>query len=169
MAKRIFQAPNFTPSATNDTTALTNATYMALQGGSATQLLTVLEVMVTGLAGASAPTVLQLARASNVGTTPTALAAPNSDGPAHPSTAVLAAPPISFAAAAAGPQRSAATTDARLDMAINAFGGVKRWAAAPGAEWFILGNAASAGCTVLSSFNAGTPGAVSAHIEYEPY
>jgi hypothetical protein len=169
MAKRTFQASNFTPAATNDTTALTNATYMALQGGSATQLLTVLEIMVTGNAGASAPTVLQWARASNVGTTPTALAAPNSDGPMHPSTAALAAPPIPFVAAAAGPQRSAATSDARLDLGINAFGGVKRWVAAPGAEWFILGNAASAGCSVLSSYNAGTPGAINSHIEYEPY
>lgn len=167
MAKRIFQASNFTPTATNDTTALANATYMALQGGSATQLLTILELMVTGFAGASAPTILQWARCSNVGTTPTALAAPVSDGPAHPSTAALAAPPVSFIAAAAGPQRSAATTDARLDLGLNAFGGIKRWVAAPGAEWVTLGNAASAGCSVLSAIG-GTVGAISAHIEYEP-
>lgn len=168
MAKRIFQASNFTPTATADTTALGNATYMALQGGSGTQLLTVLEIMVSGFAGASAPTILQFARCSNVGTTPTALAAPNSDGPAHPSTAALAAPPVSFVAAAAGPQRSSATTDARLDMGLNAFGGIKRWVAAPGAEWYILGNTASLGCSVLSAFTGGTVGAISSHIEYEP-
>lgn len=168
MAKRIFQAPNFTPTATADTTALANSTYMALQGGSATQLMSVLEIMVSGFAGASAPTILQMARCSNVGTTPTALAAPNSDGPAHPSTAALAAVPVSFVAAAAGPQRSSATTDARLDMGLNAFGGIKRWVAAPGAEWWILGNTASAGCSVLSAFTGGTVGAISAHLEYEP-
>lgn len=169
MAKRTFQASNWTPTATGDTAALANASYMALQGGSSTQLLTLLEVMVTGLAGASAPTILQLARCSNVGTTPTALAAPNSDGVMHPSSAALAAPPVSFVAAAAGPQRSSATTDARLDMGLNAFGGIKRWVSAPNAEWSILGNAASAGCTVLSAFTGGTAGAISAHIEYEPY
>lgn len=169
MAKRTFQASNWTPTATGDTTALGNATHMTLQGGSATQLLMLLEIMVTGFAGASAPTVLQWARCSNVGTTPTALAAPNSDGPMHPSTAPLAAPPVPFTAASAGPQRSSATTDARLDMGLNAFGGIKRWVAAPGAEWFLLGNAASAGCSTLSAFTGGTPGALSAHIEYEPY
>lgn len=168
MAKRSFQAVNWTPTATGDTSALANATYQALQGGSATQLLTVLEIMLSGFAGASSPTIQQLARCSNVGTTPTALAAPNSDGPLHPSTAPLAAPPISFVAAAAGPQRSSAATDARLDMGLNAFGGIKRWVAAPGAEWVILGNAASGGCSVLSAFTGGTVGALSSHILYEP-
>lgn len=168
MAKRTFQESNWTPAATADTTAIASAAYMALQGGSATQLLRVSEIMVTGMAGASAPTILQMARCSNVGTTPTALAAPVSDGPKHPSTAVLSAPPVSFVAAAAGPQRSSAVTDARLDMSLNAFGGIKRWQAAPDDEWFILGNTANAGCSVLSAFSGGTPGAVNSHITYEP-
>jgi hypothetical protein len=169
MAKRIFSLPNFTPAGVADATAFTSGNYMALQGGTATQLLMVLEIMATGMAGASAPTPLQWARNSNIGATPTALAAPASDGPAHPSTAALAAPPVPFTAAGTGPQRSAAVTDARLDMSINAFGGVKRWVAAPGAEWFVLGNAASAGMSSLSSYTSGTPGAINAHIEYEPY
>lgn len=168
MAKRIFQAANWTPTATADATALASGSYMGLKGGSGTQLMSVLEIMVSGFAGASSPTILQLARSSTIETTPTALAAPSSDGPAHPSTAALAAPPVSFTAAAAGPQRSAATTDARLDMGLNAFGGIKRWVAAPGAEWWILGNTASAGESVLSAFTGGTVGAISAHIEYEP-
>lgn len=168
MAKRSFSAVNWTPAATADTTALASAAYQALQGGSATQRLCILEIMVTGMAGAAAPTMLQMARCSNVGTTPTALAAPVSDGPMDPSVAALAAPPVSFTAAAAGPQRSSATTDARLDLSINAFGGIKRWVSAPGAEWWTLGNAASAGCCVLSAYNAGTSGAINSHIEYEP-
>jgi len=147
---------------------LTNGTYAALHGGSSTQKLTVLEVMASGFGGASNPTILQLARASNVGATPTALAAPNSDGALDPSTAALAAPPVSFVAAATGPQRSAATSDARLDMGLNAFGGIKRWIAAPGAEWIILGNTASAGLSLLSAFSGGTVGAISSHIIYEP-
>lgn len=169
MAKRIFSVVNWTPTATADASALANATYATLKGGSTTQLITVLEIMVSGFAGASSPTILQMARAGTIETTPTALAAPNSDGVAHPSSAALAAPPVSFVAAAAGPQRSSATTDARLDMGLNAFGGIKRWVAAPGAEWFILGNTASAGESILSAFSGGTVGAISSHIEYEPF
>jgi hypothetical protein len=170
MAKRIFHVPNWTPTATADSpTTLVSGSYMGLQGGSTTQLIDVLEMMVTGFAGASSPTILQMARVSAVEATPTALANPASDGPAHPSTAALAAPPVSFTAAATGPARSSATTDARLDMGVNAFGGIKRWVAAPGAQWTILGNAASVGCSVLSAYTGGTVGAISAHIEYEPY
>jgi hypothetical protein len=169
VAKRIFQASNWTPTATADTSALANATYMALKGGSSTQLIDLLEVMVDGLAGSSAPTILQIARTSTIETTPTALAAPNSDGPAHPSTAALAAPPVSFVAAAAGPQRSALTTDARLNLNLNAFGGIIRWVAAPTQQWSLLGNVAGFGESVLSAFTGGTPGALSAHIMYEPY
>lgn len=169
MAKRIFQASNFTPTATADTTAHANATYLALRGGSTTQLIDLLEVMVSGLANASSPTILQVARTSTIATTPTALAAPNSDGPAHPSTAALAAPPVSFVASAAGPQRSALTTDARLNVNINAFGGVARWLAQQGAQWSLLGNVAGFGESILSAFTGGTVGAVSAHMMYEPY
>lgn len=168
MAKRIFSAVNWTPTATADAAALANGTYQALKGGSAIQILCVLEIMVSGFAGASSPTILQMARSGTIETTPTALSAPNSDGPAHPSTAALAAPPVSLVAAAAGPQRSSATSDARLDMGLNAFGGIKRWVAAPGAEWWILGNVASGGESILSAFSGGTVGAISSHIEYEP-
>jgi len=169
MAKRLFHATNWTPTAQADTTALTNATYMALKGGSATQLINIVEVEIGGLAGTTSPTIMQLARASTVETTPTALASPNSDGPVHPSTAALAAPPVSFVAAATGPQRSAVTSDAKLDLSLNAFGGVVRWLAQQGAEFSQLGNTASLGETILSAFTGGTVGAISAHIMYEPY
>lgn len=169
MAKRSFHNTNFTPTATADTTALTNATYMAVKGGSSTQLIDVLEVMISGLAGVSSPTLMQLARVSTVETTATALAAPASDGPLHPSTAPLAAPPVTFTAAAAGPQRSAVTTDGKLELNLNAFGGIVRWVYSPTEQWSILGNTASLGESVLSAFTGGTVGAVSAHIVYEPY
>ncbi len=168
MAKRIFHAVNYTPTATADAAALANGTYMALKGGSTTQLISVLEVKVTGFNGANAPTILQLARNSTIGVTPTALAAPNSDGPEHPATAALAAPPVSYTAAATGPLRSAATSDARLECGINAFGGILRWNAAPGQEWWILGNTAQFGESSLSAFTGGTPGPLSSHLIYEP-
>jgi hypothetical protein len=169
MAKRIFQAVNFTPTATADTTAMANSTYMAMKGGSATQMIEVQEIMVSGFAAASAPTILQFARSSTVATTPTALAAPNSDGPMHPSTAALAAVPVTFVAAAAGTQRDATTTSARLNMGLNAFGGIVRWVAAQGAPFTILSATAPLGESSLSAFTGGTVGAISAHIIYEPY
>lgn len=169
MAKRSFQATNWTPTATADTTALANATYMAVKGGSGTQLIDVQEVMVSGFAGSTAPAILQFARVSTVETTATALAAPNSDGPMHPSSAALAAPPVTFTAAATGPQRSAVTSDARLNLGLNTYGGIAKWNSAFSAPWSILGNTADLGESVLSAFTGTTPGAISAHIIYEPY
>lgn len=170
MAKRLFQASNFTPTATADTTAMANATYMALKGGSTTQRIDILDFMISGLApSTSSPTLLQFARHSTVATTPTALAAPNSDGPTDPASAALAAPPVSFVAAAAGGQRSATTSDARLNLSFNAQGGLIRYNSAPGQQFVILGNVANFGEASLSAFTGGTVGAISAHIEYEPY
>lgn len=170
MAKRLFQASNFTPTATADTAAMANATYMAIRGGSGTQRIDVLDFMISGLApSTSSPTILQFARHSTVATTPTALAAPNSDGPTDPASAALAAPPVTFVAAAAGGQRSATTTDARLNLAFNAQGGLIRYNSAPGQQFVILGNTANFGEASLSAFTGGTVGAISAHIEYEPY
>ena len=169
MAKRTFQATNWTPTAQADTSALTSATYMAIKGGSGTQLIDVQEIMVSGFAGSTAPAILQMARVSTVETTPTALAAPNSDGPMHPSTAALAAPPVTFTAAGTGCQRSAATTDGRLNLGLNTYGGIAKWNSAFSAPWSILGNTADLGESVLSAFTGTTPGAISAHIIYEPY
>ena len=169
MSKRVFSNINWTPTAQADASALTNATYMALKGGSGTQKTDILEVYVVGAAASSAPTPLCLARASTIETTPTALAAPATDGPLDPATAALAAPPVSFTAAGTGPQRSAATTDARLQVGVNAFGGSLRYNAAPTQQWSLLGNTAQFGETLLSSGNAESPGAVNAHILYETY
>jgi hypothetical protein len=169
MAKRIFSASNFTPTAQGDTTALTSGTYMAIKGGTATQLNEVQEIMVSGFASVTSPTILQFARSSTIATTPTALAAPAHDGPMHPSTAALANPTVTFTAAAAGTQRSATTTDAQLNLGLNAFGGIVRWVAAQGAPFTILGNTAPLGEASLSAFTGGTVGAISAHIIYEPY
>ena len=170
MAKRIFQVPNWTPTATADTTALANATYMAVKGGSATQKLDILDFMISGLApSTSSPTLLQFARSSTVATTPTALAAPASDGPADPASAVLAAVPITFTAAGTGGQRSALVTDARMNLSFNAQGGLIRYNSAPTQQFGILGNTTPFGEAYLSAFTGGTVGAISAHIEYEPY
>lgn len=170
MAKRIFQNPNWTPTAQADAAALTNATYMAIKGGSATQRIDILEVYANGMGGASAPTALCLARTiTALGVTPTALAIPATDGPTDPATAPLAAPPVTYFAAGTGPQRSNLTTDARLNLGINAFGGSLRLNAAPSQQWVVLGNVVGFGETLLSGQNLAAPGPINAHIEYEPY
>lgn len=168
MAKRIFTNQNWTPTATADTIALANATYMAIKGGSSTQLINVLEFMISGFAAASAIALLTFARVTTIETTPTALASPASDGPMHPSTAALAAPPVTLTAAAAGPQRSAATTDGKINLGLNTFGGILKYNAAPGQEFSILGNTQPLGEGVLSGFTGGASGAISADIIYEP-
>lgn len=170
MAKRIFQNPNWTPTAQADAAALTNATYMALKGGSATQRIDFLDIYVNGNAPSSSPTGLCIARTvTALGVTPTALAIPTTDGPTDPATAALAAPPVAYIAAATGPQRSNLTTDCRLSLAINAFGGSFRWNSAQGQQWVMLGNTVGFGESLISSQNVLTPGSVNCHLEYEPY
>jgi hypothetical protein len=170
VAKRLFTAVNWTPGTVADGSALASNTYMALKGGSTTQFIDVLEVEASGMAGASNPTPLTLARAGTTETTPTALANPNADGPMNPFTVALTAAPVSFVAAATGPTRSALVTDARLNLGINAFGGIIRWNASPTQQWQIYGNSTTlpGGLSVLSNQAYGTPGLVQAHIMYEP-
>lgn len=169
MAKRLFHATNWTPTATADATNLANGTYMALQGGTSTQLINLLEVMINGQATTSAPTMLQVARDSTVMATPTALSAPNGDGPMHPSTAALAAAPVSAVSAGTNPQRSNATSQGRLELGLNAFGGIMKWNPyTPDMAFSILGNTASLGEISLSAYTGGSVGNVSAHFIYEP-
>lgn len=166
MAKRSFKVSTWTPTAVADTAAMTNAGFQAIQGGSASQLLKLIEVYMGGQAGASSPSLMVLSRDSTVGVTPTALSTGNSDAAFDPSTAALAAPPASFVAAGTLPQRSA--TLGLLNLAFNAFGGIVRWVAAPGEEIGILGNTASLGEASLSAYTGGTPGLMGSHLIYEP-
>ena len=171
MAKRAFHANNWTPTATADTSTLSSATYMGIQGGSSTQLVNILEILINGQATTSAPTMLQLARDSTVcaSTGLGVLAAPNSCGPMHPSTAALAAPTSPNVAVATAPQRSAVTTYGRLELGLNAFGGIMKWNPyTPDMAFSILGNTASLGECSLSSYTGGSVGNVSAHIIFEP-
>ena len=70
MAKRIQSITTFTPTATADTTALVDATYVSIvQGGSATQRVNIIEVYQGGQAGASSPTFMLLSRDTTVAVT----------------------------------------------------------------------------------------------------
>lgn len=173
MSRRLFSVPSFTPTATADTSALANATYMALGAGSATTALGVTEIFVQGL-GTSSTNVNNnvFARVSTLATTPTALAAPASDGPMPGGLAsALTTVPLSYTAAAAGPQRSALTTAARLMLSVNALGGVARWKPADLSEtWWIMGVTVNISESNLSASTAAgtTSAAQAASIMYEP-
>jgi hypothetical protein len=166
MAKWSATRNNWTPVAVADTTNMTAAGFTALQGGSSTQRLNLLEIYMGGLAAAAAPAQMILARDSTVFAGATSNAVKNAA--LDPSTAALAAPPLAQDVGSTTlPQRS--STLYLLTLAFNAFGGIVRWLAAPGEEIGILGNTASNGEVSLSSGSAGTPGLMSSHFIYEPF
>lgn len=163
MAKWSGSQSNFTPVAVADATNFTSAGFLAVQGGSTTQRINVLEVYMGGLASASAPAQMCVARDSTVGATLSG----GFNAALDPSTAALGAPVVAFSAASTKPQRSA--TLQLLQLGFNAFGGVVRWLAAPGEEIGMLGNTASLGELSLSHLSTGTPGLMSAHFIFEPF
>lgn len=163
MARWSANETNWTPVAVADAANFTNTGYMALQGGSGTQRINILEVFMGGLAGASSPSAMVVARDSTVGATLSVGRLTSLD----PASAALAAPPVVFNTATTLPQRSA--TLSLLQLAFNAFGGLVRWVAAPGEEVGMLGNTASFGETSLSSLNTGTPGVMTSHFIFEPF
>jgi hypothetical protein len=171
MAKRLFtaQAQSFTAQATAAT--LTNATYMGIQGGASTQIVDVLEILVSGFASASTVAGFVFCPASTAPTTPTALASPNSDGPLVANATALATVVTTYVAAGTGPQASASTSVPKLNLGMNAFGGIIRWNAAPTQQIQLIGNTATTGSFLLfnSSTGGGSTASANAHIMYEPY
>lgn len=169
MSKRVFGVATFTPTATADTTNFTNGTYMALAAAAAGAGLLVSEIFIGGQASASSVNLMQFSRDSTVGASTAALAAPNSDGFVNPALAsALSAGMVPFVAATTAPQRSAAIGQARLHLNLNAFGGIVRWVAYPGEEWWITGVTVNTSESSLSAFTGGSVGAIGAHIVYEP-
>lgn len=162
MARWAASRQAMTPVAVADATNYTDNGYLALLGGSTTQVNKVTEVYMGGQATSSAPTPMILSRDSTIGATLSGglLAA------LDPASAALAAPPVAFSVATTKPQRSA--TLQLLQLGFNAFGGIVRWVAAPGYEIGMLGNTASLGEVSLSCMTGGTPGALTPHILLEP-
>jgi len=169
MAKRVFQHATWTPTATADAAIMANTTYMAIEAANASQGLNVTEIQMGGQATASAVNIMQFARSVTIGTTPTALASPNADGPKTGLTSALATVPLTYGAASTGPLRSSVSTQARLNLSFNAFGGIVKWFCQPGEEWGIIGVTASISGSTLSAFTGGNVGLMGSHIEYEPY
>lgn len=167
MAKRSLGTTTVTTAATADTSNLSNTSYMGLiQGGSATQRINVLEVMMGGQsASTSQPQIMVLSRDSTVGGT--VVAGGTTDAAMDASTAALAAPPVTGNSATTLPQRS--STLHLLNFSFNAYGGMVRWLAKDGEEIDLLGNTASLGEVSLSAFTGTTAGAIGGHMIYEPF
>jgi hypothetical protein len=169
MAKRSF-ASNYwtTGTGTADNAQLVSGQYQSLDPGSASQLIQVQEIYVGGLSGASALQNLQFRRTGTAGTGgATALASPNSDGPLNSFAAAISTAPIAAVAYVTNqPIPTNTTTLARLNLAMNAFGGIVRWVAAPGEEFWMVGTGANQAATLSNNTNSVT-GTVSSHIIYE--
>ena len=67
MAKWTFAVPTITMTAAADNVSLTTGAYMAIQGGSSTQFIDLLEFMIHGQAVSSAVAILLLGRDSTIG------------------------------------------------------------------------------------------------------
>ena len=168
MSKWSFDVATQSPAAgVADNTTVGASGFWALLGGSGTQYIKVQEIQLNGQAVATSANILLWARDSTIAATPTTLATPNSLGPLDANTAVLAAAPAGIVAATTGPFRSNSITVAKLNMSMNAFGGILRWQAAPDEEWGMLGNTASNGESSLSAFTGSGTGAIGFHCVFE--
>lgn len=135
-----------TAEAVADTTNMTNAKYLAVQGVASPFSWAVRQVSVEGEATASNAMIMQMARDSTVGATlvTTSSAVASLD----PSSA--AARILQFTGATTKPQRSA--TLKLLTCSFNAWGGIYLWNAPPGDELIGVGATASFGEMSLSGF-----------------
>jgi len=170
MAKRVVSNVNQVWSAVADGTAQTQ--FIAIKGGSTTQIIDCLEFLLSGMATASQVAATRVAYSSTLGATPTTPPAlPNADGPMLVNATALANTVVAYTAATTGPIPNAANTFPRLNLGLNAFGGIIRWNAAPTQQWTSVGNAVNGGETVLynSSSSGGSNANLNAQVIYEPY
>lgn len=145
-----------------DAANLTDTKYHAVVGDSTTRMLRINEIFLGGEASAAAVAAMVLARDSTLGATlsngaGTAVASLSSGAPTVRAT--------TFDTATTKPQRNAALH--LLELSMNAFGGIIRWVAAPGAEIYQVGSVLNVGETSLSAFTgSGTP-TISSHVCFE--
>jgi hypothetical protein len=170
MARRIISiATMATITPVADTASMTSGQYpFFLQTASATQLIRVHEVSISGqAASSSSPTFLILSRDSTVGVTAISFAAGGMDAPMDAATAALAAAPIVGNTSTTTPQRSSAGH--LMNCSLNAFGGVYFWRANKVDECpSVYGTTTPFSEVSLSAYTGGTPGAVGCHCIYEP-
>ncbi len=170
MTAFIVQARSVSPgTGIADTVALTNGTYIAVQGAAGTQRTNILEVFLQGEATASAVSLLTLAHDTVIGITPATLVTPNSSGTLDANAGALSAPVLVGISWTTPPQRATTVTLPKIPFSINAFGGVIKWNPwAPNMSFTNLGNTQPLGECSLSAFTGSSASAVvSEHIIYE--
>jgi hypothetical protein len=169
MAKRTFTSLGLTWGANALGSTITGSQYMAIEPVTAsTTIVDIDEVMVSGTAGAGAVGAFVGTQMSTFSTTPTALAAPNSDGPMQQN----ATPVIqrTYVVAGTNPTPSNSTTAPKLNFTLNFYGGIVRWNASPTQQYTCVGNAAPGGFILMNATaGTGASGTANAHIIYEPY
>jgi hypothetical protein len=174
MAKRIVSSVGQSWTAATDATAVGAAStgFIAIKGGSTTQIIDLLEFVISGMASNSAIFGGRVSYSTVLGGTPvTPPVLPNADGPMIVNATALASVVVAYTAATTGPTPNSASTLPRMSLALNAFGGIFRWNAAPTQQWTSIGNAINGGESVLynSSSSGGVTTVVNSHIIYEPY
>lgn len=177
MAKRSFNTTGltFTGIALGTQIATANS-YMGIVGTTATQIIDIDEILISGMQSASTLGNFVFVPFSTAATGPSALAAPNADGPLQ-SNATPVAQTTFTTAATTQPTPASATTAGRINLGINAFGGIIRWNAAPTQQFTLIGNAAFAAgppvtmgtAALVATTTFGATTAAAAHIIYEPY
>lgn len=167
MAKRTFSTLGLTwaPIALGLATA---NNYMALQPASATQVVDIDEVLISGTVGTGTVGAFVLSQLSSFCATPTPLSSPASDGPM-----VQGATPTiqtTYITAGTQPTIGSTATTPKLNLGLNMFGGIIRWNAAPTQQWTCTGSTAPGGGIVFNATaGTGASGTSNAHIIYEPY
>ena len=171
MAKRIFYAANQTYTTTAAATQFAASTFMGIQGANTTQIVDVLEILISGSASNSAIGGFVFAPSHIAATTPTALASPNTDGPMNVSATALSAVVATFVTATTRPTSPSTATIPMVNLGMNTFGGILRWNAAPTQQVTMVGNALDLGSWAMFNFTSagGQTTTANAHIMYEPY
>jgi len=169
MAKRTFMTQGQTFSATAAGATVPNSTFMGIQGSAATQIVDILEVLISGMATASTVASMEFAPVSTVPTTITALAAPHHDYGNNQYISALSAVVSTYTAATNPPTSSTVVGALALNLGLNLFGGIIRWNAAPTQQVTMIGAGANTGSFLLynCSTGGGASGLANAHIIYE--
>jgi hypothetical protein len=173
MTKRTFMTMGQTFTATAVSTNLADNTYMGIAVATTTQVIDVLEILISGMATASTVGAMNFTSINTTAATLGALTTGTAhDGPNVAYGVASSSAPITFTAATTKPGATSTTTALALNLGLNFFGGIIRWNAAPTQQITITGATTGTGEWVLynnSTQGGGANGAANAHIIYEPY
>jgi len=170
MSKRTFMTQGLGFTATAVSTALSSGTYMGIHSSVSTQVIDILEILISGMASASTVGAFQFSQVNTTASQITALAAPHHDFFNNISGTTLSSTPATFTAATTNPAATSVVGALVLNLGLNAFGGIIRWNAAPTQQITLVGGAANQ--MVLynnSTQGGGATASCNAHIIYEPY